>query len=84
MWKEKLDSPILRRATPIAAAVGRAIAFVFILTGVWQTLVGQPGNEALADRLLDLGAEGVDNGVVRGGRCVSGICSLLRCSCRSH
>jgi len=34
----------LRRATLIAAAVGRAIAFVFILIGVWQMFTGQLGN----------------------------------------
>jgi len=34
----------LRRATLIAAAVGRAIAFTFILIGVWQMLAGQLGN----------------------------------------
>jgi Zn-dependent protease/sulfur carrier protein ThiS len=34
----------LRRATFIAANVGRAIAFVFILVGVWQILSGNFGN----------------------------------------
>lgn len=34
----------LRRATLIAASVGRVIAFLFILTGVWQLLSGNIGN----------------------------------------
>jgi Zn-dependent protease/CBS domain-containing protein len=34
----------LRRATLIAANVGRGIAFVFILLGVWQMLTGNFGN----------------------------------------
>jgi Zn-dependent protease/CBS domain-containing protein len=34
----------LRRATIIAANVGRAIAFGFIIVGVWQALTGNLGN----------------------------------------
>lgn len=34
----------LRRATRIAANVGRLIAFVFILVGVWQVFIGNFGN----------------------------------------
>jgi Zn-dependent protease/CBS domain-containing protein len=34
----------LRRATEIAATVGRGIAFLFILFGVWQALQGNWGN----------------------------------------
>ncbi len=34
----------LRRATRIAAGVGRFIAFLFILSGVWQVLTGNWGN----------------------------------------
>jgi Zn-dependent protease len=34
----------LRRATLIAANVGRGIAFIFILVGVWQVLTGNLGN----------------------------------------
>jgi Zn-dependent protease len=34
----------LRRATEIAATVGRAIAFLFILVGVWQVLQGNWAN----------------------------------------
>ncbi len=34
----------LRRATLIAANVGRFIAFVFILVGVWQLFIGNFGN----------------------------------------
>jgi Zn-dependent protease len=34
----------LRRATVIAANVGRVIAFLFILVGVWQMLTGNLGN----------------------------------------
>lgn len=34
----------LRRATLIAASVGRAIAFVFIIAGVWQVLSGNWGD----------------------------------------
>jgi len=34
----------LRRATLIAANLGRAIAFMFILYGVWQVLTGHLGN----------------------------------------
>jgi Zn-dependent protease/CBS domain-containing protein len=34
----------LRRATLIAANLGRAIAFLFILYGVWQVLTGHLGN----------------------------------------
>jgi Zn-dependent protease/CBS domain-containing protein len=34
----------LRRATLIAANVGRAVAFLFIIVGVWQMLTGNFGN----------------------------------------
>jgi Zn-dependent protease/CBS domain-containing protein len=34
----------LRRATRIAAGIGRFIAFLFILSGVWQILAGNWGN----------------------------------------
>jgi len=34
----------LRRATLIAATLGRTIAFLFILGGVWQLFTGNPGN----------------------------------------
>lgn len=34
----------LRKATLIAAAIGRAIAFIFILVGVWQMVNGNFGN----------------------------------------
>lgn len=34
----------LRRATLVAANVGRAVAFLFIIVGVWQVLTGNLGN----------------------------------------
>jgi hypothetical protein len=34
----------LRRATLVAANIGRAIAFLFIIAGVWQVLTGNFGN----------------------------------------